>query len=79
MVLGRTNENRTIVKRITRASPVWGGLPKYLADELDSTQNRCLDIIGISGTVGWEPQNSSPTAMRMGMGSLTDLCAQNKL
>ena len=29
--------------------------------------------------VGWEPQNSSPTAMRMEMESLTDLCAQNKL
>ena len=36
------------------ASPVWGGLPKYLADELKSTQNRCLDIIGI-------PRTSLPT------------------
>ena len=27
------------------ASPVGGGVSKYLADELESTQNRCLDII----------------------------------
>ena len=32
------------------ASPVWGGLPKYLADELESTRNRCLDIVGIQRT-----------------------------
>ena len=36
------------------ASPVWAALPKYLADELESTQNRCLDIIGI-------PRTSLPT------------------
>ena len=30
------------------ASQVWGGLPQYLADNLQSIQNRCLDIIGIS-------------------------------
>ena len=29
------------------ASPVWGGLQKYLAEELQSITNRCLDIIGI--------------------------------
>ena len=29
------------------ASPVWGSLPKYLAEELQSITNRCLDIIGI--------------------------------
>ena len=32
------------------ASPVWGGLPKYLAEELQSIQNRCLGIIGIPRT-----------------------------
>ena len=32
------------------ASPVWGGLPKYLVDELQSAQNGCLDIIGIPET-----------------------------
>ena len=32
----------------------WGGLPKYLAEELQSIQNRCLDIIGI-------PRTSLPT------------------
>ena len=32
------------------ASQVWGGLPQYLADDLQSIQNRCLDIIGISRT-----------------------------
>ena len=36
------------------ASPVWGGMPKYLAYESESTQNRCLDIIGI-------PRTSLPT------------------
>ena len=36
------------------ASPVWGGLPKHLAEELQSIQNRCLDIIGI-------PRTSLPT------------------
>ena len=36
------------------ASPVWGGLPKYLAEELQSIQNRCLDIVGI-------PRTSFPT------------------
>ena len=32
------------------ASPVWGGLPKYLVEELRPIQNRCLDIIGIPRT-----------------------------
>ena len=32
------------------ASQVWGGLPQYLADDLQSIQNRCLDIMGISRT-----------------------------
>ena len=32
------------------ASPVWGRLPKYLAEELQPIQNRCLDIIGIPRT-----------------------------
>ena len=36
------------------ASPVWGSLPKYLAEELQSIPNRCLDIIGI-------PRTSLPT------------------
>jgi hypothetical protein len=26
---------------------IWGGLPEYLADEIKSTQNRCLKILGI--------------------------------
>ena len=30
------------------ASQVWGGLPQYLADDLQFIQTRCLDIIGIS-------------------------------
>ena len=30
------------------ALQVWGGLPQYLADDLQSIQNRCLDIISIS-------------------------------
>ncbi|KAI8513296.1 hypothetical protein Bbelb_099350 [Branchiostoma belcheri] len=29
------------------ASPVWGGLPKYLANMLESVQKRCLRIIGV--------------------------------
>ena len=32
------------------ASRVCGGLPKYLAEKLQSIQNRCLDIIGIPRT-----------------------------
>ena len=32
------------------ASPLWGGLPKYFAEELQSIQNKCLDIIGIPRT-----------------------------
>ena len=36
------------------ASSVWGSLPKYLAEELQSITNRCLDIIGI-------PRTSLPT------------------
>ena len=34
--------------------PVWGRLPKYLAEEMRSIQNRCLDIIRI-------PRTSLPT------------------
>ena len=30
------------------ASPVWGGLPKYLADDLQRIQNRSMDILGPS-------------------------------
>ena len=30
------------------ASEAWGSLPQYLADDLQSIQNRCLDIIGVS-------------------------------
>ena len=30
------------------ASPVWGGIPQYLADELENIQARSLKIIGIS-------------------------------
>ena len=33
------------------ASPVWGGLPKDLADELQSLQNRRLEFIGIPRTL----------------------------
>ena len=36
------------------ASPVWGSLSKYLAKELQSIQNRYLDVIGI-------PKTSLPT------------------
>ena len=28
-------------------SPVWGGLPEYLANEIQRVQNRSLDIIGV--------------------------------
>ena len=33
---------------------MWGSLPKYLAEELQSITNRCLDTIGI-------PRKSLPT------------------
>ena len=32
------------------ASPVRGGLPKYLSNDLQKLQNRCSDIIGIDRT-----------------------------
>ena len=32
------------------ASPLWGGLPKHLEEELQSLQNRCVDIIRIPRT-----------------------------
>ena len=40
----------TCIYLLEYASPVWGGLPKYLVDELESRQNWCLDIIGIRRT-----------------------------
>lgn len=40
------------------AAPIWGGLPKYLADELQHVQDRSLDIIGL-------PRNTlQPLALR---------------
>ena len=29
------------------AAPIWRGLPKYLEDEIQHVQDRCLDIIGL--------------------------------
>ena len=29
------------------ASPVWGGLPIYLEEDLQRVQNRCLNVIGL--------------------------------
>ena len=29
------------------ASPVWGGLPGHLEDEIERVQNRCLRILGL--------------------------------
>ena len=31
------------------ASPVWGGLPVYLEEDLQRVQNRCLNVIGLLG------------------------------
>ena len=28
------------------AAPIWGGLPQYLTDEIESIQNRCMKILG---------------------------------
>ncbi len=30
------------------AAPIWGGLPQYLVDEIESIQNRCIKILGTS-------------------------------
>ncbi|CAB4008474.1 Hypothetical predicted protein [Paramuricea clavata] len=30
------------------AAPIWGGLPQYLTDEIESIQNRCIKILGTS-------------------------------
>ena len=35
---------------LEHASQVWGGLPQYLKDDLQSIQKRCLNIKGISRT-----------------------------
>lgn len=32
------------------ASSVWGGMPKYLSDDLQNLQTRCFDIIGVDRT-----------------------------
>ena len=53
--IGTTGYCSKIRPLLEDASPGWGGLPKYLSDELESTQNRCLDIIGI------RPRTSLPT------------------
>ena len=29
------------------ASPVWGGLPIYLEEDVERVQNRCLNVIGL--------------------------------
>ena len=30
------------------AAPIWSGLPQYLTDEIESIQNRCIRILGMS-------------------------------
>jgi hypothetical protein len=37
-----------IISVLKYGAAIWGGLPEYLADEIESTQNRCLKILGIS-------------------------------
>ena len=37
----------TIRPTLEYASPVWGGIPKYLQDEVELVQTRCLQIIGL--------------------------------
>ena len=40
------------------ASPIWGGLPAYLEEDIERVQNRCLDVIGL-------PRNTvDPLALR---------------
>ena len=42
--LAYTNRIRPLLEY---ASPVWGGLPQYLAEELESLQKRSLRILGL--------------------------------
>ena len=47
-----THVGLTIFKSIIRptlkyASPVWGGIPKYLQDEVERVQTKCQKIIGL--------------------------------
>ena len=37
----------TIRPVLEYASPVWGGLPIYLEEDLQRVQNRCLNVIGL--------------------------------
>ena len=46
----QNNEKNDITKIrpvLEFASPVWGGLPMYLDEDLQRVQNRCLNVIGI--------------------------------
>jgi len=44
--VGLTVYNTKIRPLLEYASPVWGGIPQYLSDDLQKLQNRCLDVIG---------------------------------
>ena len=48
--LGSAHEKYGITKIkpvLEYASPVWGGLPIYLGEDLQRVQNRCLNVIGL--------------------------------
>ena len=45
--VGTTVYRTKIRPLLEYASPVWGGLPVYLANEFQRVQNRNLDIIGV--------------------------------
>ena len=45
--VGTTVYCTKICPLLEHASPVWGGLPDYLANEIQRVQNRSLDIIGV--------------------------------
>ena len=45
--VGLTTDTTKIRLLLEDASPVWGGLPQYLAEELESLQKRSLRILGL--------------------------------
>ena len=45
--IGRTNYITKIRPVLEYASPVWGGLPIYLEEDLQRVQNKCLNVIGL--------------------------------
>ena len=49
--IGLTTYCTKIRPLLEYAAPIWGGLPCYLEEDIESDQKRCLDIIGVSRNI----------------------------